>query len=248
MVPPGAGPFFRSMTIPPTGRGGDTEAPVPPPRHADLQGAGLPHLLDERSAPDFRAVYGALAARSSAIDGALSRIRVSGLDLRPEEIRSVTRIRLVLAEVNSLTLRNEAEAVLSRADRARSLVHLLALLESERIQVRSAPLAGWAPDFTAFHRKGLPWRGLMGPHWFVRPYPHRGPALASVHGPGGARLLARRFDELWTQAHDIGPALLGLLSRARDRVGPTPGKPRPLKGNRRVEEVPQVLDSPRRSG
>ncbi|NIP59452.1 MAG: hypothetical protein GWM92_14090 [Gemmatimonadetes bacterium] len=160
----------------------------------------------------------------------------------------MTRIRLVLAEVNSITLRNEAEAILSRPDRAHSLVHLLDLLRAERIQIRSAPLAGWAPDFTVFHRKGLAWRGLIGPHWFVRPYPHRGPALASVLGPAGARLLARRFDELWKQAHDIGPALLGILSRARGRVGHTPGKPKPLKGKTPVQEVPEVLDSPHRSG
>lgn len=248
MSPPGAWWLFGIMTSPPSERGGEPGLPVPPAETPDLKGTGLPHLLDERSGPDFRAVYGALAARSATIDGALSRIRISGLDLRPDEIRSVTRIRLVLAEVNSITLRNEAEAVLARADRARSLVYLLTLLESERIQVRSAPLAGWAPDFTVFHRKGVAWRGLIGPHWFVRPYPHRGPALASVHGPAGARLLGRRFDELWTRAHDIGPALLGLLSRARNRVGPAPGKPRPLKGDRRIQEVPEVLDSPYRSG
>jgi len=247
MSPPGSDGVLSIMTTSRSSRSGKAAPPDPSPAR-DPRGAALPHLLDERSSPDFRTVYGTLATRSSAIDGALSRIRLSGLDLRPDEVRSATRIRLVLAEVNSITLRNDAEAVLSRPDRAHGLIHLLDLLRAERIQIRSAPLAGWAPDFTVFHRKGVALRGLIGPHWFVRPYPHRGPALASVHGPEGARLLARRFEQLWTQAHDIGPALLGVLSRARERVRLAPGKPKPLKGKALVQEVPEVLDSPHRSG
>lgn len=230
MSPPACEHPIGNMTSSRGERGSHPQGPTRPTRAPDLEGLGLPHLLDERSAPDFRAVYGSLAGHSSAIDGALSRIRVSGLDLRPGEIRSVTRIRLVLAEVNSIALRNEAEAILARPDRAENLVHLLELMELERIQVRSAPLAGWAPDFTVFLRKGVAWRGLVGPHWFVRPYPHRGPALASVHGPAGAGVLARRFEDLWRQAHDIGPALVGILSRAQERVGVIPRKTRAAQG------------------
>lgn len=181
-------------------------------------GSGLPYLLDERSRPDFRSVFGTLVRNSSAVDAAVARMRISGLDLRADEVRSVARIRLVLAEVNGIALRDEAEGVLGRPDRAVDLVHLLGLLDAGRIEVRSAPLAGWAPDFSVFRRKGAPWRCLVGPHWFARPYPHRGPALGSVHGPEAAGRLGRRFEELWRQAHDIGPALVGLLERARDRA------------------------------
>lgn len=205
-------------------RGTPGREPSGAPSGSTSPGAGLPHLLDERSRPDFRDVFGALIGRSSTVDSAVARIRISGLDLRADEMRSVVRIRLVLAEVNGIALRNEAESVLSRPERAADLVHLVRLLEAGRVEVRSAPLAGWAPDFSVFHRKGVPWRCVVGPHWFARPYPHRGPALTSVHGGEAAGRLARRFDELWRQAHDIGPALVGLLGRARERSAGSGGK------------------------
>ncbi|HZD80914.1 MAG TPA: hypothetical protein VE646_12860, partial [Actinomycetota bacterium] len=57
---------------------------------------------------------------------------------------------------------------------------------------------------------------LLGFHWLERPFPYRGPALASLHGRRGADLAARRFEETWGRAHDIRPALQGILGRARD--------------------------------
>lgn len=181
--------------------------------------SGLPHLVDERSDPDFRAVYGLLARRSSALDTAVASIRLTGVDLRPEELRSLNRVRVLLAEVNVLSLRAEAEAILLDPSKGPNLDNLVDMMDTGRIEVRSAPLAGWAPDFSVFHRKGRPWILLTGLHRFSRPFPHRGPALASLHGPGAAGRTAARFTELWTTAHDIGPAILGLLREARQRSG-----------------------------
>ena len=39
-------------------------------------------MLDERTRPDFREIYGWLLARSRQLDVALTRIRLSTLDLR----------------------------------------------------------------------------------------------------------------------------------------------------------------------
>jgi hypothetical protein len=67
---------------------------------------------------------------------------------------------------------------------------------------------------------------LTGFHWFERPYPHRGPALNAVHLGDAARLAARRHDELWEGAHDVGPAVWSILSKAERRasaVGATSG-------------------------
>lgn len=183
-----------------------------------LLDCGLPHLVDERSDPDFRTVYGVLARRAGSIDTAVARIRLTGLDLRPDELRSLDRIRVLLAEVNGIGLRSEAEAMLLDPHKADNLRNLVEMMGAGRIEVRSAPLAGWAPDFSVFHRKGRPWMLLAGLHWFARPFPDRGPALASLHGSGGATRTATRFSELWQRGHDIGPAILALLRGAQDRT------------------------------
>lgn len=177
---------------------------------------GLPRLFDERSEPDFRSVFGLLARRSTRLDVALTRLRLSTLDLQAEEAGHVERIRLLLAEVNAVSLDVEAYAVLKDPARAAPLRMLARLLGQGVIQVRAAPLAGWSPDFTIFGRRDGPRAVLLGFHWLQRPFPHQGPALASLHGPREAALAAARFDQAWIRAHDIRPAILGILRRARE--------------------------------
>lgn len=242
-------------------QGDDDEGPSP-------AAPDCPHLLDERTKPDFREVFVSLAGRSHAMDTAVGRIRITGLDLTRREIASVESIRLLLGRVDALTLRAEAEAVLSDPVRARRLRHLVDRLRAGRIRIRSAPLAGWNPDFTVFRRSGRAWTVVVGLHWFARPFPHRGPALASVHGPSGAHRAARRFEQLWGRSHDIGPAVLNLLGRAEGRTSsgtdpnPTPEplshstnrqgeggrKPLPEKGKPGGDGIPNVLDTPTPSG
>lgn len=174
-------------------------------------------LLDERGRPDFRDVFGALASSSTAISTAVTRVRLSTLDLRREELSDVRLFRVLVAQMNALSLDAEARALQSQPRRAPNLEFLTGLLESGRLELRSAPLAGWSPDFTVFFEEERPRAVLTGFHWFERPYPHRGPALAGVHLEEGARLAARRHAELWEVAHDIGPAVWDILTRALAR-------------------------------
>lgn len=171
-------------------------------------------LFDERGRPDFRDVFGALARRSGAIRTAVTRVRLTTVDLTPEELGGVQHFRVLVSEMNALRLEAEAHAVRHQRRRGPNLRLLTGLLESGVLEVRSAPLGGWSPDFTVFEEDGVPAWVLCGFHAFERPYPHRGPALASLHGPEGARLAARRFDDLWAGAHDVGPTLWTLLARA----------------------------------
>lgn len=175
-------------------------------------------LLDERSRPDFRSVFGKLAGGSTDIAVAVTRVRLSTLDLTPDEIENVEAMRVLLTELNALTL--DAEARLIRADPTRAWrVQLFRqMLEERRLEIRSAPLGGWSPDFTVFSDRSGPRAVLTGFHWFERPYPHRGPALASLHFGDAARTGARRHLEVWEKAHDVGPAVWSILSKA-ERVG-----------------------------
>jgi hypothetical protein len=175
-------------------------------------------LFDERARPDFRDVFGSLAVQSTEVAVAVTRVRLSTVDLSQRELGSVQHFRVLIAEMNALRLDAEARAIQSDDKRAPNAERLRQLLESGILEVRSSPLAGWSPDFTVFTRHGGPIAVLVGFHSFERPYPHRGPALASLHGPVAAQLASRRHEEIWDRAHDVGPAIWSILSKARSRA------------------------------
>jgi hypothetical protein len=173
-----------------------------------------PRLLDERSRPDFRDTYGELLAEATHLDVALTHIRLSTLDLRQREIEGVRRVRLLLAEVSAVDLEAEAHGLMLRSERSEVLRTLAGYLADGRAEIRSAPLGGWSPDFSIFRGPSGPFAVLLGFHWFERPFPYRGPALAALHGSEAARSALLRYAELWSRAHDISPAVLGILERA----------------------------------
>ena len=176
-------------------------------------------LFDERRRPDFRDVFGALATGSTDIATAVRRVRLSTVDLTRGELERVERFRVLVTEMNALHIDAEARSLQADPRRAPNAELLREMLESGRLEVRSAPLAGWTPDFTVFSRVEGPHAVLTGLHWFERPYPHRGPALGAVHGEVAAKLAARRHEEAWERAHDVGPAVWNILSRARRAAG-----------------------------
>jgi len=182
-------------------------------------------LLDERSDPDFRAHFGRALERSRAVDVALTHLRLTTLDLTAREVAGLDRLRLLLAEVSAEALDVEAHRILLHPSRARPLRRLRSLLAEGVIEIRSSPLAGWSPDFTVFSGPDGPFAALLGFHWFQRPFPHRGPALASLHGPEAARRVHVPFEEAWTRAHDIAPAIVGILRRPD--VSQMPSRRRP---------------------
>jgi len=179
-------------------------------------------LIDERTRPDFRDVFVAAVRRSVDVAVAVHRVRLSTVDLSEDDLESVESLRVLVVELNALTL--DAEARLIRADprRAPRVGLFRRLLERGRLEVRSAPLGGWCPDFSVFSDADGPRAVLTGKHWFERPYPHRGPALATLHFADAARLAARRHGEVWAAAHDVGPAVWSILAKAEraTRVAP----------------------------
>jgi len=157
------------------------------------------------------------------LDSAIGRIRLSGVDLSAGEIEGLRRLRLVVSELNAQTLEEEAFALSLDPEKRVTLSRIQDLLRTERLEIRSAPLAGWSPDFSIFYRGGDPTAVLMGLHWVLQPFPHRGPAWLACFGPEAARQASRRFAELWDSGYEIGPPVLELLQRTASRWHPHAG-------------------------
>lgn len=172
-------------------------------------------LFDERVRPDFRDVFGTFASRAVDIATAMGRVRLSAVDLTRLDLDRLQSFRVLVSELNAIQLDGEAVAIQADPTKAPRVEVLRVMLESGKLEVRAAPLGGWSPDFTVFSEADGPAALLSGYHWFERPYPHRGPALASLHRGDAARLAARRHHELWERAHDVGPAVWNILSKAR---------------------------------
>jgi len=179
-----------------------------------------PTLLDERSPQPFRWAFGRFLRQSTRLDTAMHRIRLSGVDLSADEVRQLTLIRVLVADINARTLEEEAFGLLRDPEKQANLNRILTLLREGRMRLRSAPLGGWSPDFSTFSGPDGPVGLILGLHWIQKPFPHRGPAWAATFGPREAEVARRRFEELWVDGHDIGPAIQKLLERAMARWGP----------------------------
>ncbi len=201
-------------------------------------GFGASLLLDERSRPDFRDLYGHYASGAGSLHTAVRRVRLGGIDLKAREVGHLRGLRLLVGEVNALELSTEADTLAADPERRARLSVLAALLRDGRLEVRVAPLAGWIPDFSVFlppdssHTAEVPGSGgsstpsphrlkvptlMVGTHWFERPFPHPGPALGVVlHGDAALRAF-RRFDETWRGGHDLAGPIQGILGDALGR-------------------------------
>ena len=174
-----------------------------------------PTLFDEHSEPAFRAVFGGLLQRSTTVDVALDRIRLTSIDFAESDLRRLRRLRLLLRELNAVTLDAEAQAILTDRSRAAPLIRLSRMLEDGVIEVRASPMGAWSPSFSVFGDEAGPHTVLLGAHWFRTPLPLGGPSFASLHGSEGARLAATRFEGAWKRAHAVRPAVQGILKRVR---------------------------------
>lgn len=186
---------------------GRAASPQPPP----ATDAPAYRLFDERGRPDFRDVFGALAAQATGIWTAVRQVRLSTLDLRKEELTGVSEFRVLVSELNTQHLEAEARSLQVAPQRSANLALWLNMLDEGQLAVRAAPLAGWSPDFSVFSGADGPHTVLLGTHWFGRPYPKVGPALGALHTGDAAALAARRHAELWARAHDVDPAVRGIL-------------------------------------
>lgn len=175
-------------------------------------------LLDERSRPSLRQRVGQLLSSADEAAFAVARIRLAVLDLSDQEVRGIRRCRVLLGQL-------DASMLLDAADEARpgrpgaAVARLLRFLASGRLDVRSAGLAAWAPDFGIVDGR-LGRIGLVGSIQFGSPELVIGPAFTAVTtDPAITGRLLVRFDELWAGSHDVVPAIREVLERAHGARG-----------------------------
>jgi len=189
----------------------------------------IPALFHERDGAGFRRRFRHEAIHSHRVDIAVTRMRLSTIDLSEAELAGLTAIRLVLAELRAVELDAEAHALMARPRARERMRRLERLLDRDLVRVRVAPLAGWSPDFSVFSRGGEPRGVLLGFHAFELPHPFAGPALGAHFGTAEAREALARFEEIWARGHDVAPAVHSIFRRARRWVAdPGPPAERPV--------------------
>ena len=168
-------------------------------------------FFDGRGAPALRGYLGRELAGASAAAFAIRRIRLARLDLLPEELRSVQRCRVLLGRLDADTLADAGASPTS----ARTAT-LLDMAASGRLEVRSAGLLAWEPDFSLIGAGTADDVLIFGCHQFVPQQPVEGLAMAcAIREPAVVRAAAVRFDELWERAHDALEAVADALCRSR---------------------------------
>ncbi|MBR9991368.1 MAG: hypothetical protein KFH98_16510 [Gemmatimonadetes bacterium] len=158
-------------------------------------------LIDDGSRPTLRDRIGSLLSACATADIAVGHIRLAAIDLTERETRRVGRCRILLGrlEVRALTDFGTPET-----DIDERMQTLLAFLESGRVQIRSAGLGAWSPDFSVY--RGLPDGSacLLGPHYFREAPSTYGPSFTALLSDARSiRMVGARFDELWERSHDV---------------------------------------------
>ena len=172
-------------------------------------------FFDGISEPLLRTYLGERLAQATTASFALRRVRLARVDLGARELLQVQRCRVLLGRLDADTL----AAPGSPAESA----HTAALLDmalSGRLEIRSAPLLSWDPDFAVIGR-GVPEMDvlLFGSIRFAPPM-SRGSVdeitlACAVQHPAAVRAANARFDEIWERAHDTLEAVTDALCRSR---------------------------------
>lgn len=194
-------------------------------------------LIDEKGAPTPRQLIGQLLGSATHAEIAVSHVRLGAIDLGAAETQNVQHCRVLLdrLDAGSLASLDWSAAAAAAAgpasaaaidDAVRKAAHsaaaLLRFITSDRVELRSAGVSSWRPDFSIY--RGLsalpsapPAVCLVGAHYFGQPPAM--PAFTCVCDDAAAVALAlRRFDQLWERSHDVGNAVVAAVTRLASAV------------------------------
>lgn len=169
-------------------------------------------LIDDTSRPTLRERIGGLLSTCSRAEIAVGTVRLAALDLAEHEIRHVRRCRILLGRLDARTLTDFGYEDTGMDERMRTL---LSFLESSRVEIRSAGLGAWSPDFSLY--RALPDGGsvcLIGAHYFRDPQTATGPSFTAVMTDARSVALAQaRYEALWRCSHDVLEPVISAVRR-----------------------------------
>lgn len=176
-------------------------------------------LVDERSLPSLRELMGGLLSTAETADFAVGKMRLAGIDLTRGELGTLRRCRVLMGRLDAETLAIPTSLLAREPQRRETIQGLVALMRAGRLQLRTAGLDIWLPDFSIFSQNSEKTAAVMllGAHYFERPYERSGAALTTVItnadavGHAGAR-----FHELWERAYDVESVVREALEKLLD--------------------------------
>jgi hypothetical protein len=124
------------------------------------------------------------------------------------------RLRVLLSRFDA-RFAADAHALALDLAQLRQLHGLLRIVESERVEIRSAGAALWTPDFSLFRglADGREDVLLVGAHYFRPLFSTGGAALTCVmRDTTAVARAAQRFEGLWEFAHDVRDVIAETLS------------------------------------
>jgi hypothetical protein len=171
-------------------------------------------LLDEQSQPPLRVVIGTLLGSATVADIAVMRVRLAALDLGRDELSRVQRCRILIGQLDAHSL-SVGGAVTT--DPAARVAALLRFLRSGAVEIRSAGMNGWTPDFSIYRGietgSGANAVCLVGAHYFHEP-PERGPSFTwALDEAAAIQRITRRFEEMWERSHDVLTAVIQTIEQ-----------------------------------
>lgn len=182
-------------------------------------------LLDGEATSSLREALGALLGHCHRASIAVSRIRLAAVDLAPADVGTVTACRVLVGRLDA-----EAAALPRTPDAREGARVTLSLLEdfirSGRVEVRSAGVDGWYPDFSVYEglRMGpseAPVTAvLLGAHVFARHSGAAGHLTSLVVDPAAGERAATRFERLWGAGYDVLPVVSDMLASLRRTLEP----------------------------
>lgn len=171
-------------------------------------------LLDETTHPPLRARFGELLTYAQCADIAIGTIRLGAIDLTPAETTRV-RMRILLGRFEAASLQGNG------AGTASQLEHLRRLIADGSVQLRSAGVGWWIPDFSLFRGVRYPAAGaadvcFVGAHYFHTPPSSTGPSFTCMLTDAATiDAVAARFEVLWERGHDVSAVVDETLLRMR---------------------------------
>jgi hypothetical protein len=168
-------------------------------------------LIDELAEPPLRFIIGSLLGRCDSADIAVSHMRLAMLDFAESELRRVRRCRILLGRLDARSL-GGGSPLPHDLPTARALLHFV---RSDRVEIRAAGLASWAPDFSVYRQVDRP-EGkrvcLIGAHYFREPAAVNGPSFtACIDDDVAVDLVCSRFEQIWDAGYDVRDTVLAAL-------------------------------------